>query len=748
MVICCAVCLAALGQSPVKPLSSDSVAHAVDSLKKVADTLPRDTAALPDSSAPVRDSFLHDSTWLARDSLRRDSLMRDSIRKASAVPSAVALQHQIDSANAATSIVSDPAVDSLKLRMDAMMARASQHQPLSNAFSPTTGSTPGSPGTAAPPGLVSGVADTSHVTTAGTDSSHAAAKPRRDRQGRPQPAAKVPQRTPRNAPPVLSNFHRKYIPVQSGKIPIDSMSLIPGTFLVKDVADSAYHLDWVNSKLIWRHPPAGHGQHPGLYYRTFPYRLNAVAKRFNYDSIESYFLVRPYDGSRGGTIADDNFFDFGNITYNGSFGCSISFGNSQDAVVTSNLNLQISGYLADSIRIDAAITDNNIPIQPDGTTADLNEFDKIFLQFSKKNWTLTMGDIDLKQNQNYFLSFYKRLQGASFETTEQIDAHTTNKVLASAAIAKGKFNRNIFEGQEGNQGPYQLTGANGETFLIVLAGTEKVFIDGQQMQRGENADYTINYNTAEITFTPNRPITQDARIQVEFEYADRNYLNTNLYLYDELHVGDKLKVRMGLFQNSDAKNQPIDQTLTSDENVFLNRLGDSITHAYYPVANVDTMAPGKILYMKVDTTYKNAAGQIVNDSIYEFSANTAVTLYNLSFANVGQGYGDYVPDLNGVNGNVYMWVAPVNGVPQGSYEAAQFLVTPKTQQVATVGVDYALDKHTTMSADLAASNYNQNTLSTIEKNNDAGYAGKFQFRNVKALGAASQGLQLTTNSGV
>jgi len=69
---------------------------------------------------------------------------------------------------------------------------------------------------------------------------------------------------------------------------------------------------------------------------------------------------------------------------------------------TSNLNLQISGYLADSIRIDAAITDNNIPIQPDGTTADLNEFDKIFLQFSKKNWTLTMGDIDLKADQTIF----------------------------------------------------------------------------------------------------------------------------------------------------------------------------------------------------------------------------------------------------------------------------------------------------------------------------------------------------------
>lgn len=554
------------------------------------------------------------------------------------------------------------------------------------------------------------------------------------------------RRPPGHTGPIAphSNMHRRLIPVRGGPVPIDSLSVVPGTFMVKDVGDSSFTLDWVNATITWKKPlPAKDSVL--ITYRTFPYKFNAVARRFNYDSISNYFLVQPNALHNGYGQRDDDFFNFGNITYNGSFGRSITFGNNQDAVVTSNLNLQISGYLADSIQISAAITDNNIPIQPDGTTADLNEFDKIFLQFSKKNWALSMGDIDLRQNRDYFLTFYKRLQGATFETTNQLAKGITNKTLVSAAIAKGKFTRNIFQGLEGNQGPYKLQGANNEIYFIVLAGSEKIFIDGQLMQRGEDQDYTINYNTAEITFTARRMITQDARIQVEFEYADRNYLNVNLYLSDEVNFNNRLKLRVGLFSNSDSRNSPINQTLTPDQNKFLSRLGDSISHAYYPVSTLDTFATGKILYQKIDTTYKNAAGAIVHDSVYVFATVPAALLYNLSFANVGVGYGNYVPDLNGVNGNVYTWVAPVNGQMQGSYEAAQFLVTPKTQTIVTVGADYALNKNTTVSADLAKSHYDINTLSSIDKSNDDGYAAKFQFKNAQHIG--DKGLLLSSNLG-
>ena len=533
-----------------------------------------------------------------------------------------------------------------------------------------------------------------------------------------------------------SNFRIKKLPVTADSILLDTLSIIPKTFVIAGIDTSTYLLDYVQAKIYWKNRPVTDSVL--VTYRVFPYKLNSLVQRLSYESVMNNFYMEPYEFNAGGSESK-GLFDFGSIQYNGSFGRALSFGNNQDAVVNSTFQLQLNGMLKDSIEIAAALSDNNIPIQPDGTTQQLNEFDQVFLQFKKKNWQLNLGDIDIRQNNMYFLNFYKRLQGISFQTTTQLSPSVQSTTLVSGSIAKGKFTRNVLQGMEGNQGPYRLTGANNEFFFIVLANTERVYLDGELLQRGEDRDYIINYNTAEVTFMPNRMITKDSRIQIEFEYADRNYLNANLYAYQEVGINNKLKLKVSAFNNSDARNSQINQTLDARQKQFLFDLGDSIGKALYPTAAMDTFSKDKILYEKV---YDSSGATI--DSFYRYSVDPAVASYSLSFTDLGQGNGDYVPDFNGANGKVFRYLPRVNNVKQGRYEPVMVLVTPKKQQLISVGAEYQVDKNNSIKTELAVSNNDVNTFSTKDGGDDKGLATKIQYTNILPIGA-SRKLALSSN---
>ncbi len=534
-----------------------------------------------------------------------------------------------------------------------------------------------------------------------------------------------------------SNLRSKKLAVVADSLFLDSLSIIPGTFSINYPDSNHYRLDYINAILLWHQVPAIDSVE--VSYRVFPFRFNAVAQRMNYDSVMNRFYAAPFEFNKNEQQEGGGFFDFGNIQSNGSFGRSLSFGNNQDAVVNSSVQLQLNGMLKDSIEIAVALTDNNLPIQPDGTTQQLNEFDQIFLQFKKRNWELNLGDIDIRQNNLYFLNFYKRLQGISFQTKTQLSPSVQSNTLVSGSIAKGKFTRNVFMGLEGNQGPYRLTGANNEFFFIVLANTERVFIDGELMQRGEDQDYIINYNTAEVSFMPRRMITKDSRIQIEFEYAERNYLNANLYLYQELAVNEKFKLKIGAFNNSDAKNSQINQTLDANQKQFLFDVGDSLNNAFYPTIYEDSFSADKILYEKV--YYTSGA---ITDSFYRYSVDPAIAKFSLSFTDVGIGKGNYIPDFNGANGRVFKFVEPINGVRQGQYEPVMILVTPKKQQLITLGADYEINKNNSIKAELAMSNYDVNTFSSKHGGDDRGFASRVQYTNSVLLNNSKK-LELISN---
>ncbi len=443
---------------------------------------------------------------------------------------------------------------------------------------------------------------------------------------------------------------------------------------------------------------------------------------------------------------EERLIDHQGLNYQGSFSRGISFGNNQNLVLDSRFNLQLGGKLKNDIEIAAVISDENLPIQAEGNTRQLKEFDKIFIRLKKKETQLIAGDYQLKSADSYFMRYFKKLQGATFKTQNQLKENNTLSSKASLAISRGQFARNNLHTLEGNQGPYKLRGNNGERFIIILAGTEKVWLDGKLLVRGIDDDYTIDYNQAEITFTSKNLIKRESRIIIEFEYAAQKYLRS-MYATDQRWDFKKGHLYFNFYSEQDSKNSSGDLGIDNMDKLALSLAGDDPQKAI--VSTIDTLigdAATRSSYRLAKIT------QICNNQPFEstiliYSNNQDSTLFTASFSNVGQGNGNYILDnTKGDNEKVYVYIAPDQETcqPQGNFEPIGQLIPPQQKQLFTLGSQYNINPNTAIQGEMALSNLDLNRFSPLDNEDNQGLAGFLALKSDKKLGKDSSGWHLSS----
>lgn len=519
-----------------------------------------------------------------------------------------------------------------------------------------------------------------------------------------------------SAQEIKSPYKNKKIAVLKDTIQIDSVSINKSFFklqdlLGNDIDTTYYKVDFQKSILVFRN---NFKTEDSLSIRYFSYPEYLTKEYSIYD--DSRVVSNEAGTGNLYKVSRDpisTFKPFDGLNTSGSITRGITVGNNQNSVVNSNLDLQITGKISDKVSLRASIQDSNIPLQEGGYSQKLDEFDQIFIELFAEKWNIRAGDLFLENRQSRFLNFNKKVQGLSANFTFGTPEKKTN-VFASAALVRGQYAKSTFVGQEGNQGPYKLQGPNGELYILVISGSERVFVNGILLTRGENKDYTIDYNAGEIIFTSLFPINSEMRINVEYQYSDRNYTRFVTYA-GATHEEEKWSIGGYLYSENDVKNQPLQQNLSAEQVAILKEAGNDSSLMTAPSAYVDSYSENKILYKKV---------LIGGIEIFEFSNNEEDELYNVRYTLVGANQGNYIISNSAAVGRIYQYVAPLNGILQGNYEPIVRLVAPTKIQIATLMGKYKPSDKTLVDFEFGISNNDLNLFSTIDDSENSGVAGR------------------------
>lgn len=372
----------------------------------------------------------------------------------------------------------------------------------------------------------------------------------------------------------------------------------------KPLLSTDYTLDAASGSLSLNSPP------PAGSIIQVSYRL-LLAKEQNTTTQES---------SSGGSSGIDNA-ESGDLNITGSKSITVRTGSGNALSLDQTLDLTINGKAADDLTIEGRLSDQNTPVEPEGTTEQLSSLDSIYMKAQGNRWNVTLGDVDIAMNRGDFLPFSRKALGI-VGATDQDAVEATGFFAAS----RGRTATSRITATEGVQGPYLLT-VSGESDITIVPGSESVWLDGVSMRRGESNDYTIDYTTAGITFTVKRPISAGMNILVEYEYTNQAY-QRGIYGAEGIARtnDDSMAVGMAVVREEDDRYSDL-MGLTDADRLELKKLGDGSGGFLRQKKDGD----GNLLYRYVGTGYGSFTRQI----------NPVSGEYEYHY--VGTGLGDYEP---------------------------------------------------------------------------------------------------------
>lgn len=436
--------------------------------------------------------------------------------------------------------------------------------------------------------------------------------------------------------------------------------------------------------------------------------------------------IRPVERPARPFSLDDMFSP--GLQKSGSLSRGFTIGSNRDLTLQSGFRMQLAGTVSQDVDVVAVLTDENTPLQPEGTTQTLQEVDKVFVEFNHPSWSATLGDFNEtlgRSEGGEFGRLSRKLQGARGTVLSRglFGDQNAGSLSLLGGGGRGKFTTNEFRGQEGRQGPYRLSGSGAERQIVVIAGSERVFLDGVQMARGETGDYTIDYATAEIIFTNRRLITSASRVVVDFEYSDRHYdRNVVGSRVAGTFLKDRIRVNALFYQEGDDPDGAVERRLDEADRAILGKSGSdplkASTSGFQFVGRDSVTGAALGHYVARDTVING-----MTYTIADYAPGDSLALYSVTFSQVES----MPPDSAGYD-RIGIGQFRFAGIGRGSYLPLRLIPLPVRHRFANAHAEVRLLDDLFVQGEFAASSFDRNRLSSLDDRESPGEAGLFSIR--------------------
>lgn len=377
------------------------------------------------------------------------------------------------------------------------------------------------------------------------------------------------------------------------------------------------------------------------------------------------------------------------LQINGSKSFALSFSESGEADLLQSLYVNLSGELSKDLNIVAQLSDSQSKLSPEGDSKELSSLDQVFIRVFAKNWEIGMGDLDLSFENSRYLSYKTKLEGIA---AALVGKHQAQAAFSAGGGKRASISLNIIDGK---QGPYYLTANANQRSFIIVAGSEEIYLDGQELERG--TDYYIDYAEGSVMF---RIMVSSSNIlNASFQYAEENYRQSTYFNSSRIQLSDKLSLSHHLIHQNDAKDQPLLYAFSEADLDSLKAAGDAEVFTSGIIAS----EPGSGSYIQL----LSPEGSVY----YEYASGDSLAAFDLVFSYVGPGNGDYIEFSTGK----YRWA----GTGNGAYLPIKRLIPPVKRSNLELALAWDKDSWQT-GFDAIYSHNDQNTWSALDDDDNTG----------------------------